>query len=220
LANFTEKWQKASKDSGGLGSKISGGLRSTEPLKPKLELASRQIQIEVAKLEQASAKLREKDAQIFSKIVSSMQKNDDVRASMLANELTEVRKMNNVVSHAKLALEQLNLRLSTIQELGDLANTLAPAINVIKGVQPSLLNLVPEAEREIGEISGLLSGILVDAGNLNPGELKFEPTSEEAEKVIEEAGAIVEQRMRAKFPDIPLPGIPQESDEPLEAETA
>ncbi len=203
-----------------MGAKITGGLRSTEPLKPKLELASRQIQIEVVKLEQASTKLREKDAQIFSKIVSSMQKNDDVRASMLANELTEVRKMNNVVSHAKLALEQLNLRLSTIQELGDLANTLAPAISVIKGVQPSLLNLVPDAEREIGEISGLLSGILVDAGNLNPGELTFEPTSDEAEKVIEEASTIVEQRMRAKFPDVPLPGIPQESDESLEAETA
>ena len=46
-----------------------------------------------------------------------MQKNDDTRASMLANELSEVRKMNNVVTQAKLALEQLNLRLSTVQEL-------------------------------------------------------------------------------------------------------
>ena len=203
MGNFSEKWQKATKDSEGIGSKLVGGLRSTEPLRPKLELASRQIQIQVAKLDQASFKLREKDAAIFSKIVSSMQRNDDVRASMLANELSEVRKMNNVVSHAKLALEQLNLRLSTIQELGELANTLTPAIEVIKGVQPGLINLVPDAEREIGEISGLLSGILVDAGQLNPGQLTFEPTSEEAEKVIEEAGAIVEQRMRVKFPDVP-----------------
>jgi division protein CdvB (Snf7/Vps24/ESCRT-III family) len=214
LVNFSEKWQKASKESEGIGSKLVGGLRRTDPIKPKLELASRQIQIQVAKLDQVSSKLREKDAGIFSKIVSSMQKNDDVRASMLANELSEVRKMNNVVSHAKLALEQLNLRLSTIQELGDLTSTLAPAIDVIKGVQPGLINLVPDAEREIGEISGLLSGILVDAGNLNLGELNFEPTSEEAEKVIEEAGAIVEQRMRVKFPD-----VPQESDT-LEAEPA
>ncbi|MDA4111034.1 MAG: Snf7 family protein [Thaumarchaeota archaeon] len=214
MVNFSEKWQKATKDSDGIGSKLVNGLRSTEPLKPKLELASRQIQIQVVKLDQASAKLREKDAGIFSKIVSSMQRNDDVRASMLANELSEVRKMNNVVSHAKLALEQLNLRLSTIQELGDLANTLAPAIDVIRGVQPGLINLVPDAEREIGEISGLLSGILVDAGNLNPGQLTFEPTSDEAEKVIEEAGAIVEQRMRSKFPD-----VPEETDS-LEAETA
>jgi len=182
---------------------LTGGLRSAEPLRPKLEMASRQIQIQVVKLEQLGAKLREKDASLFSKVVSSMQRNDDTRASMLANELSEVRKMNNVVTQAKLALEQLNLRLSTVQELGDIANTLAPAISAIKGVQPGLINVVPDAEREIGEISGLLSGILVDAGQLDGGQLSFEVNSEEAEKVIEEASTIVEQRMRAKFPDVP-----------------
>jgi len=177
-------------------------------------MASRQIQIQVVKLEQLGAKLREKDASLFSKVVSSMQKNDDSRASMLANELSEVRKMNNVVTQARLALEQLNLRLSTVQELGDIANTLAPAISAIKGVQPGLINVVPDAEREIGEISGLLSGILVDAGQLDGGQLSFEVNSEEAEKVIEEASTIVEQRMRAKFPDVP------DEPETYEAETA
>jgi division protein CdvB (Snf7/Vps24/ESCRT-III family) len=214
LAKFSEKWQKSSKDSDGLGSRLTGGLKTAEPLKPKLEIASRQIQIQVVKLEQLAAKLREKDASLFSKIVSSMQKNDDTRASMLANELSEVRKMNNVVTQAKLALEQLNLRLSTVQELGDIASTLAPAINAIKGVQPGLINLVPDAEKEIGEISGLLSGILVDAGQLDGGQLSFEVNSAEAEKVIEEASTIVEQRMRAKFPDVP------DEPESLEAEPA
>jgi division protein CdvB (Snf7/Vps24/ESCRT-III family) len=186
-----------------------------EPLRPKLEMASRQIQIQVVKLENAAAKLKEKDASIFSKVVSSMQKNDTTRASMLANELSEVRKMSNVVTQAKLALEQLNLRLNTVQDLGDIANTLTPAINVIKGVQPGLVNLVPDAEREIGEISSLLSGILVDAGQIDGGQLSFETNSEEAEKVIEEASAIVEERMRSKFPDVPV-----DDSENAEAETA
>jgi division protein CdvB (Snf7/Vps24/ESCRT-III family) len=177
-------------------------------------MASRQIQIQVVKLDQAAAKLREKDASIFSKVVSSMQRNDTTRASMLANELSEVRKMSNVVTQAKLALEQLNLRLNTIQDLGDIANTLAPAINVIKGVQPGLVNLVPDAEREIGEISTLLSGILVDAGQIDGGQLSFETNSEEAEKVIEEASAIVAERMSAKFPD-----VPEDDTQHLEAET-
>jgi len=214
LVKFSEKWQKPSKDSDGLGSRLTGSLRSAEPLRPKLEMASRQIQVQVVKLEQLGAKLREKDASLFSKVVSSMQKNDDTRASMLANELSEVRKMNNVVTQAKLALEQLNLRLSTVQELGDIANTLAPAISAIKGVRPGLINVVPDAEREIGEISGLLSGILVDAGQLDGGQLSFEVNNEEAEKVIEEASTIVEQRMRAKFQDVP------EEPESFEAEPA
>ena len=83
---------------------------------------------------------------------------------MLANELSEIRKMGLVLTQAKLAMEQLVLRLSTVTELGDLAVTLTPALNVIKGVRPGLVSLVPDAEREIGEVSGLLSGILVEAG--------------------------------------------------------
>jgi len=134
---------------------------------------------------------------------------------MLANELTEIRKMHNVVVQSKLALEQLTLRLSTIQELGDLAMTLTPALDVIRGVRPGLVNLVPDAEAEIGEISSLLSGILVEAGQLDPVQISFETTGEEAEKVIEEAGAIVEQRMREKFPD-----VPEQTTENVEAETA
>ena len=193
---------------------MRGSTRGVEPLKPKLEMASRQIQIQVAKLDQATSKLKEKDASIFSKIVSSMQRNDTTRASMLANELSEVRKMSNVVTQAKLALEQLNLRLNTIQDLGDIASTLTPAISVIKGVQPGLINLVPDAEREIGEISSLLSGILVDAGQIDGGQLSFEPNSDEAEKVIEEASAIVEERMRTKFPD-----VPEDETANMEAET-
>jgi division protein CdvB (Snf7/Vps24/ESCRT-III family) len=193
---------------------LRSSTRGMEPLRPKLEMASRQIQIQVVKLDQATSKLKEKDTSIFSKIVSSMQRNDTTRASMLANELSEVRKMSNVVTQAKLALEQLNLRLNTIQDLGDIASTLTPAINVIKGVQPGLINLVPDAEREIGEISSLLSGILVDAGQIDGGQLSFEPNSEEAEKVIEEASAIVEERMRTKFPD-----VPEDETTNMEAET-
>jgi len=86
---------------------------------------------------------------------------------------------------------------------------------VIKGVQPGLINLVPDAEREIGEISSLLSGILVDAGQIDGGQLSFQPNSDEAEKVIQEAAAIVEERMRTKFPD-----VPEDSSENMEEETA
>ena len=119
MVKFVEKWQKPPKNDG-IGSKLRASAIFTEPLKPKFELASRHIQIQVVKLDQATAKLKEKDASIFSKIVSSMQRNDSIRASMLANELSEVRKMSNIVTQAKLALEQLNLRLNTIQDSGTL----------------------------------------------------------------------------------------------------
>ncbi|MGH2639882.1 MAG: Snf7 family protein [Rhabdochlamydiaceae bacterium] len=204
MAKFISRWQKPQQDKENFGSKIRGGLRSSEPIKPKIEQASRQLQMQVAKLDLATSKLRERDAAIFSKIISSVQKNENSRANMLANELSELRKMKVMLTQAKLALEQIILRLSTVSELGDLAVTLTPALNVIRGVRPGLASLVPNAEQEIGEISGLLSGILVESEQVRGAEPAFfEASSGDAEKVLAEAEAIVASKMSSKFPAVP-----------------
>jgi division protein CdvB (Snf7/Vps24/ESCRT-III family) len=178
-------------------------VRSTGPLKPRLEQAVRQIQIQVTKLDSASAKLKERDQSIFSKVVSAIQKHDMAHASVFANELTEIRKMNKMVTSARLALEQIVMRLNTVRELGDIVVTLTPAMSVIRSVKSGLTSVLPEAENEIGEISGLLSGLLVDAGQLGGSTLNFEAANEEAEKIMAEASAVAEQRMKDKFPDLP-----------------
>lgn len=69
------------------------------------------------------------------------------------------------------------------------------------------MGVLPEAEGEIGEISSLLSSILVDAGQVGGYSLNFEAANEDAEKVLAEAAAVAEQRMKEKFPDIPS-GLP------------
>ena len=207
-SNFASRWHRKSSPtfqppSGSLGSRIRGGEKPVQNLRQKLEEATRHIQIQIVKLEQTSAKLRDRDASIFAKVVVSVQKNENARANMLANELGEVRKMYGIVTQAKLALEQLVLRLSTVQELGDIAVTLNPAVEIIRSIRPGLANLVPDAENEIGEISGLLSSILVDAGQINTNPLTFESSNEDAEKVIAEAEIIVGQRLGQKFPEVP-----------------
>lgn len=178
-------------------------MRNPGPLKPRLDLAIRQIQVQVAKLDATSTKLRERDSQIFNKVVSSLQKHDTQHASVFANELAEIRKMNKMVTQAKLALEQIVLRLNTITELGDIVVTLTPAMSVIRNVKQGLVGVLPEAESEIGEISGLLSSILVDAGTVGGYSLNFEAANEDAERILAEASAVAEQRMKERFPEIP-----------------
>ena len=103
--------------------------------------------------------------------------------------------------------EQITLRLNTITELGDIVVTLTPAMSVIRSVRQGLVSVLPEAEGEIGEISGLLSSILVDAGTVGGYSLNFEAANEDAEKVLAEAAAVAESRMKEKFPEIPS-GLP------------
>ncbi|MGQ9719098.1 MAG: Snf7 family protein [Nitrososphaerales archaeon] len=201
MSQFADKWSKSSMPT--VGEKIKETIRPAGPLKPRLESAIRQIQVQVSKLDSTTNRLRERDNLIFNKVVSAIQKHDMPHASVFANELAEIRKMGKMVTQAKIALEQIVLRLNTVQELGDIVVTLTPAMAVIRNVKAGLVSVLPEADHEIGEISGLLSSILVDAGQLGGYTLNFEAANEDAEKILAEASAVAEQRMKDKFPELP-----------------
>jgi len=201
MSQFAGNWDP--KKGPGLSERLWGRFNNPGPLKPRLDEATRQIQTVMARLDTAMMKLRDRDAFLFGKIVGSLQKRDNQRASMFANELSELRRMNKMVTQSKLALEQMVLRLNTVSELGDVVTTLAPATSIVRNLREGLAGVIPEAEGEMSEISGLLSGILVDAGSIGGASLNFETANEEAESALAEAAAVAEARMRERFPDIP-----------------
>jgi division protein CdvB (Snf7/Vps24/ESCRT-III family) len=207
MSEFVKKWDQQA--GVGWAERIREAVRPAGPLKPRLEQAIRAIQVQITKLDATANKLRERDTAIFNKVVSALQKHDTQHASVYANELAEVRKIARLVTQAKMALEQISLRLSTVQELGEIVVTLAPAMGVIRGVKNGLVQVLPEAEKELGDISSLLSSILVDAGQMAGTTLNFEASSEEAERILGEAAAIAEQRMKEKFPELPA-GVAQQ----------
>ena len=201
MSRFSGNWNP--KESKRLGERLTGRFNSSEPLKPRLEQATRQIQTVMGKLDSTIVRLRDRDLSLFNKIVSSLQKRDNARATIFANELSEVRRIDKMVTQSKLALEQILLRLNTISDLGEVVVTLAPATAVVSNLRQGLQGLLPEAEGEMSEISGLLSGILVDAGSVSETSLNFEASNEEAESVLAQAAAVAESRME-QFPDIPV----------------
>ncbi len=209
MSDFSSKW--VASNNAGFGDRVKESMRPAGPLKPRIDAAVRNIQVQVSKLESTSNKMKERDGALFNKVVSSIQKHDMQHASIYSNELAEVRKMAKLVTSAKIALEQIILRLSTAQELGDIVVTLAPAMAVVKAVKSGLVGVMPEAEQEIGEINNVLSSILVDAGQLGGLTLNFEAANEDAEHILAEASAVAEQNMKDKFPE--LPGLGTEADQ-------
>jgi len=183
---FTEKWERERKDQGpGLMDRLRDRVRTPTPLKLQIEQANRQIQVLISQLDSAVDRIRQRDSKIFSGVVTSLAKHDTQHATVYANELTEVRKMGKMVTQAQLALEQISLRLGTITDLGEIATTLAPAVSVIRGMKEGLTTMLPEADREIGEISGLLSSVLIDVSATGGLSLNFDAANEDARKVME-----------------------------------
>jgi division protein CdvB (Snf7/Vps24/ESCRT-III family) len=203
---FTKKWETKREETS-LIDNLRGTVQPQQPLKSRLDYAVRRLELQINKLDQASERFSQKDRSLFAKIVDSYAKHDAAHANIYANELAEVRKMEKLVMNARLALDQVVLRMKTVTEFGDLVCTLGPCIGVLRSVNVGLCGVLPEAENELGDIGNMLSGLMFDCGTSSGMSLNFNSVNEDASKILSEAAAVAEQRLSANFPDLP-PGMP------------
>ncbi len=182
--------------------------KSGGPLKPRLDAVQKKIQAQIARLEELYSALKSKDEDAFRKLVASIKESNTQYSTVLSADLARARQVSRVVFLSRVALEKLAAKLSSVTDFGDLVIVLSPAMAVVKNLRSSLTPQVPEMEEELGIISELLSGILVDAGQVGGYTINFETANEEAVRLIDEASLVVEQKMKEEFPGIPdLPTI-------------
>jgi division protein CdvB (Snf7/Vps24/ESCRT-III family) len=199
---FDKRWNEK-KEQRPFGKRVREAVRPPVPLKPRLDMAVRRIELQIQKLDQASERFSERDKSIFARIVDAYSKHDMARAKVFANELAEIRKMEKMIMQARLALEQIVLRLRTVSELGDIVTTIGPAVNVLAAVKNGMANIFPEAEKDFGQIGNLLSGIVTEARQSTEVSINFEAANEDAQRILTEAATIAEQRIKEKLPELP-----------------
>ena len=199
--NMNSRWVKSESilnDSEKVSSPKPGG-----PLKPRLDAVQKKLEVQVSRLDELHRSMRSKDDEIFHKLVASIKENNAPYSTILSTDLDRARQLSRVVFLAKVALEKIETRLSSATDFGDLVIVLSPAMAVVKNLRSSLTPFVPEMEAELGLVSELLSGILVDAGQVGGYTINFETANEEAVRLIDEAAATVDQKMKDEFPGIP-----------------
>ena len=110
-----------------------------------------------------------------------------------------------MVNYAKLALEQIQIRMGTITELGDVVLALNPAMAVVKNVRSGLVGMMPEVDNEMEEVSHLLSGILVESAQVpnSTVPMTHNANDSDTQSILEEAAAIVEKSVKERIPDLP-----------------
>ena len=199
---FAGKWQEREAKTP-FYAKIKEAVRSPGPLKPRLNFAIKRIKLQVERLEKATDRFSERDKSLFARTVKAYSKRDMVRANVFANELAEMRKTEKMIVHTRLALEQIALRLSTVSEFGDVVSALAPTVGVLRGVRTGMAGVLPEAERELGQIGDLLNEIIIDTGQSTGLDVNFEAANEDAQNILKEAATIAEQKIKEELPEIP-----------------
>lgn len=202
MSNFQNKWSKPV--SPGITERINEAVKPKGALKPRVEMAVKRLQGQISKLDNMLIKLKQRDEKLFNRIVIATQQHDTHSSKVLSNELAEVRKVSKVLGNARMALEQIELRLTTFHDLGDTVVTIMPTIGLMRSLKSSLVKFMPEADQEVTRMTEMLGGLMTDTFS---GDSSFgmEPsTNAESDKILQEAAAVAETAVGEKFPSMPV----------------
>lgn len=181
-------------------SKVKGKVAPKPPLRNRVEDTQRAMQTLISRMEQKQTRLNSHDTALFDKVVTATQKHEPDRAAAYATELAELRKIKSNVTQMKLVLEQINLRMGTVQDFGDIVSSITPVISVIKGMHNSVSGILPEASKEMTQIGEMMNGLIIDAGKFNGSSPLVESNSAETDNILAEAAAVAEVNSEEKFP--------------------
>ena len=201
-----------------LSQKVLGKVIPETPVKNKIDDAQKKLELQIVKLGTINEKLQRKNDLVFQKIVAAQKENNHAYAKAYAVELQEIRKMNNMVSNAKLSMEQIQIRLNTVSELGDVIVTLSPCMSIIKGLGISLGGIMPQANSSMQDLSKILGDVLNGSKMANEeNTMLARPENADTVAILDEATAVIEGQTKQNIPEIPSE-IPTGSPEEILAE--
>jgi division protein CdvB (Snf7/Vps24/ESCRT-III family) len=201
MPSFHKAW--ARQETASMADKFRDTIKPQGALKPRIQNAVNKLQVQTTKMDAMLSKLEERDKQIFQRVVTAVQQHDTSASKVLSNELAEIRKVKKMLGGARMSLEQVQLRLATIHDLGDAMVAIGPAMNTMKSLQSSLGKFMPEADSEMNAMAQTLNGLMVDSISDDSFNMESDASNEETDRILQEASAVAEQQIGDKFPSVP-----------------
>ena len=206
MTSFEKSW--AHREVKSMTEKIRDTVKPQGALKPRIQTAVNKLQVQTSKMDVMLTNLHQRDQQLFDRIVTAMQSHDTQASKVLSSELAEVRKVSRVLGNTRNSIEQVQLRLTTIHDLGDAMVAIGPAMSTMKSLKPTMSKFMPEADSELNSMTETLNGLMVDSLSGDSFEVQDSAMNEETNAILQEASAVAEQQTDEKFPTIPT--IPTE----------
>ncbi len=201
MTQLQDKWSKQPQP--GITDKINDVIKPKGALKPRIQIAIKKLKLQISKLDSMLIKLKERDAKIFQRIVEATQQHDTQTTKVLSNELAEIRKVTKILSGARIALERIELRLTTTSDIGDTVLTIMPTMGLMKNLKSSLGKIMPGAEQEISQMAEMLGGFMTESFSGDGAFGIDDSTNMESEKILQEATAVAENSTGDLFPSVP-----------------
>ncbi len=197
---FINRWTENEK-APSVVSKIKNMGKSQESLKDQINMVTQRLDAQTKTLDAAVKRFEVRDANLFNSVVKAMAERETARANILATELSEIRKVEKMLTHASLALQSVSMRLSTVSEMGDLVAVLSPARGMLNNIRAEMCSVLPEASQELGNIGNLLGDIVTTTNQGTDLPINTIMASADALQILEEAEVAAENKLSDKFPE-------------------
>ena len=209
---ITKNWREV-KNNLNLSQKFLGKIKPRTALKNKINDAEKKMECQILRLEQVHNKLKRNHDLIFKKIVDAKLMRNESGARTFAIELQEIKKVKNKIGEAKLAMEQIKIRLGTVSELGDIVVTLSPCMSLIKGLAPSISALMPQINASMQDLPNSLQDLLTDSSLPLESITSSYHENADTEAILQEAHNVLEGRTKSTMPEPPITSLENFSKE-------
>jgi len=175
----------------------------TMDLGRKIAYSIYKLNSEISRIDRFLHSLKNREKELYNAVIEAKMRGDEIRASIYASEIAELRRIIRVLEMSKISLERTLLKLRTIHQLGDVAKAATQIEPMIRDVKKSLGKVMPEISWELEGVRESLLTAVSEIASYSIGESSTETPftmSSEAKSVLEEAKREAERRVKKKFP--------------------
>jgi len=177
--------------------------RQRQQFQNELAGAASIVNNQLSRLKMLDKKFAAMDKDFRYQIALNIKAGNNSRAKALANELSNIRRVQRTTQNVGLALEVVVIRFSTINEFAMVMETINPTIELVKDIQNEISNVVPSANGVISEVSSITSDVLINSNVKIDMNKVSAPIDSEAVSILNEVEGILEDEAKVRLPEIP-----------------
>src|SRR2546430_9316164 len=190
------------RDNPSLTDRLREAIKPT-PVKRRIQMATFKLRTQTTRLEKSIGQMESRDRRLHDKCVKALEVRDTQSATLFANECVQIRKLIKTSLSSQISLEQVLLRLETVEQFGDMVHSMGSVRGLLGTVRDELEGKLPEISTGIGDVEDSLENLTMEIGEAVDSDGMTIPVNDESAHILKEADLMAEQKMREKFPEIP-----------------
>ncbi|MGI0072852.1 MAG: hypothetical protein ACREA3_03455 [Nitrosotalea sp.] len=164
----------------------------TSTIKPRIDYAVEIVDKALEILSQRRLELDKSNLELYKS-----ERNQESLRTLEKQVVSELE-----ISYAVESLRQVRRSLDSVVGLGNVSTVLSPTISIVRTIRSRLFLLMPVLDFQLGELSLLLGGIIIDAAHLASSSLDFGRANETSKRLLDEAKLIADSKIYKQFPNL------------------